>query len=380
MKLYFKLLIPLVTLYALLAPPAQAQITMTSTTFAAAVTDTGATQNVVTVSSATHLAPYGFLYADGETMQIQGSYVIASTTVPVRRGAGGRAVTHNTSSTVYVVQPGAEARLGFRNYDLAGSCTATSEFINPIVNTLNGNVWSCVASVWTAINGPATRGTGLSSLGPTTAGTIDIGAALLPFRKLYLGTAATNNMVITPAATSAARVITMADPGGAASIAYLNSTNAQTLTTTTKIGDSTGPTKLVAFDISGATAAKTSTLTFAHTNDRIITFPDAAITVSGATATDCGTSAGACSVTSTSATVKIVSGTAAATSASPSTVAITGMPAFTSTATYKCFASNATTPANVFSVLTAGYVSTTAVTFTGPNTLTDTIRWTCVGY
>jgi hypothetical protein len=49
----------------------------------------------------------------------------------------------------------------------------------------------------------------------------------------YLGTAATNNFVITPAATAAARVITIADPGGAATIAYANPTTAQTITNTT---------------------------------------------------------------------------------------------------------------------------------------------------
>lgn len=95
-------------------------------------------------------------------------------------------------------------------------------------------------------------------------------------------------------------------------------------------------------------------------------------------ATDCGTSAGACTVTPLT-TLKIVKGIAAATSASPSTVAITGMPAFASTTSYACYAEDATAVANVFQVLTAGYVSTTAVTFTGPNTVTDTIRWTCIG-
>jgi hypothetical protein len=116
------------------------------------------------------------------------------------------------------------------------------------------------------------------------------------------------------------------------------------------------------------------------TAGRTAAFPDANITVSGATATDCGTSAGACAGTSTSATVKIVTGTATASSGSPSTVAITGMPAFTSSATYKCFAEDATTVANNFAVLTAGYSSATAVTFTGPNTVTDVIRWACIGY
>ena len=130
----------------------------------------------------------------------------------------------------------------------------------------------------------------------------------------------------------------------------------------------------------GGAATNNFNVTGTATAARTVTLPDASITVSGATSTDCGAAAGACAGTATSTILKIVRGTAPATSASPSTVAITGMPAFTSTATYSCFAEDATTVGNVFAVLTAGYVSTTAVTFTGPNTLTDVIRWTCIGY
>ncbi len=75
--------------------------------------------------------------------------------------------------------------------------------------------------------------TGLGHLSPHTAATSNLGTALLPWGVAYLGTAATNNFVITPAATAAARVITMADPGGAATIAYSNPTTAQTITNTT---------------------------------------------------------------------------------------------------------------------------------------------------
>lgn len=171
---------------------------------------------------------------------------------------------------------------------------------------------------------------------------------------------------------------------GATTIKSVGTNQAVTITPsgsgTTKMTGGTDPTKIVSVDPSGMTTAKTATLAFANTLDRTYTFPDAAITVSGATATDCGVAAGACSATTVSSTVKFVFGTATSTSASPSTVAITGMPAFTSTATYKCNASNATTATNDFTVLTAGYVSTTAVTFTGPNTLTDVIRWYCIGY
>lgn len=68
-------------------------------------------------------------------------------------------------------------------------------------------------------------------------------------------------------------------------------------------------------------------------------------------------------------------------SGTPSTYAVTTMsPAFTSASTYVCMAQDATTIANNIGVLTAGYVSGSAVTFTGPNTNTDTFRFWCRGY
>jgi len=53
-----------------------------------------------------------------------------------------------------------------------------------------------------------------------------------------------------------------------------------TILSNTEFGDATDSTKQVAFSISGATTAKTTTLTFAHSADRAVTFPDAAGTVS----------------------------------------------------------------------------------------------------
>jgi hypothetical protein len=74
--------------------------------------------------------------------------------------------------------------------------------------------------------------TGLGNLTSLTAGTYNLGSAALPWALAYLGTAATNNFVLTPAATAAARVITLADPGGAATLAYSNPTTVQALTNT----------------------------------------------------------------------------------------------------------------------------------------------------
>jgi hypothetical protein len=53
-----------------------------------------------------------------------------------------------------------------------------------------------------------------------------------------------------------------------------------------KVSDGTDPTKLVVFEVAGATTAKTATLTFSHTNDRTITFPDATCTLVGKDTTD----------------------------------------------------------------------------------------------
>lgn len=90
----------------------------------------------------------------------------------------------------------------------------------------------------------------------------------------------------------------------------------------------------------------------------------------------CGTTS-TCSATSITSTLKIVSGSAPLVSGTPSTVTITGIsPAFTSTATFNCVASDNTTQAN--SVLVTK-VSGSSVTFTGIATNTDTISYICAG-
>lgn len=314
------LVVAILALFAL-ASSAHAQVvTLTSTTTSAAV---AASDKVVCLAAATGVAVPGngtlgsALFMGKETMRVQ-SVTSTSTCFNVARSA--RPVGHASGATVYVGKPNQ-----FYAYNPEGTCVVGSIDVRPWINTATGEVSDCVSSLWTRINGPATAGTGLTSLGPNSASAVDIGSASLPFRTLY----GTTSLI-------------------------LEGATADAFETTVSVTDPTA--------------------------DRTVTIPDASFTVSGATATDCGTSAGACSQTAVSTTLKMVFGTATSTSASPSTVAITGMPAFTSSATYKCNASNATTATNDFTVLTAGYVSTTAVTFTGPNTLTDVIRWYCIGY
>ncbi len=79
--------------------------------------------------------------------------------------------------------------------------------------------------------------------------------------------------------------------------------------------------------------------------------------------------------------LRVVQGTGTLASGTPSTYAVTTIsPAFTSSSTYTCVAQDTTTIANNIGVLAAGYVSGSAVTFTGPNTNTDGFRWACYGY
>lgn len=112
------------------------------------------------------------------------------------------------------------------------------------------------------------------------------------------------------------------------------------------------------------------------TASRTATFPDASITVSGATGTQCGTTS-TCAATNISTTLKVVSGQATLVSGTPSTVTVGSIPAFTSTTSYACTVTNMTNQAN--SALKVVNTSTTSITITGPNTLTDTIAYICVG-
>jgi hypothetical protein len=96
-----------------------------------------------------------------------------------------------------------------------------------------------------------------------------------------------------------------------------------------------------------------------------------------------GTSLGlGCGTTTTCANTAepldhIVRGNAPLVSGTPSVAAVTGIsPAFTSTSTYDCTVSNDTTQANPVKVTK---VSGSAVTFTGPNTVTDVVSYICVG-
>jgi hypothetical protein len=90
---------------------------------------------------------------------------------------------------------------------------------------------------------------------------------------------------------------------------------------------------------------------------------------------NCGTTA-TCGNTATPL-VRFVFGSVPLVSGTPSTATVTGInPAFTSSTSYFCVVTNATTQANPVKVAN---VSGSSFTVTGPNTVTDTVNYICIG-
>lgn len=118
------------------------------------------------------------------------------------------------------------------------------------------------------------------------------------------------------------------------------------------------------------------TLTQANTANRTYAFPDAAITVSGLQGYSCGNTS-TCTNTGIPAP-HVIWGQVALSSGTPSTVTVTGIsPAFTSTTSYQCNVTDMTDATkNLLKVVNA---STSSFTITGPNTITDTISYICIG-
>lgn len=103
-------------------------------------------------------------------------------------------------------------------------------------------------------------------------------------------------------------------------------------------------------------------------------------TVAGgvASASPCGTAVGC---TAAAATPNVITkyGTAPLTSGSPSTASITGLP-FTSSTSYTCTASpQGTTAAIAAGGVAVNQTSGSAMTLTGPNTVSTVIQFICVG-
>ena len=128
-----------------------AQNILSNTTLNGAVT---ASQNFVVLTSATQLTvstggaiTAGFwLYVDREAMRVVS---ISGARVTVQRGTGGPfAAAHATSAVIFSAPAGY-----FQAADpplLA--CTVATMQYRPWINVLNGNVWLCKSSIWTATN------------------------------------------------------------------------------------------------------------------------------------------------------------------------------------------------------------------------------------
>lgn len=306
---------------AFLALTASAQlVTLTSTTTSAAI---AATDRVACLTSASGVNVPGVgtlgstIVIDKEPMQVR-SVTSVSTCFNVNRS--GRPVGHASGATVYIGSPN-----NFYTYDPDGTCVVGSIAVRPWINLSNGVISDCVSSLWTRINGPATQGTGLTSLGPTSASTVDIGSDTLPFRKLYL-------------------------------------------------------TSAIQFEGATADAYETTFTVTDPTADRTVTFPDASITVSGANAQWCGTT-NTCAATDKSPSVHMVAGiTAALDAASPSVATVASIsPAFTSTTSYACTGTVESASASTVALATTN-ISGSSFKFVGPNGGTAVIHYLCIGY
>ena len=137
----FKSILLTMIVALLIAAPGFGQTAITTTTLSAALDGTNRT---FAVASATGIVVGDLMVIDREAMEVVS---ISGTNITVVRGvAGSRADNHANSRIIYHEVPA-----GFIQTDLAGTCTAASEFPNftPLINTRTGNRYVCTNSVWT---------------------------------------------------------------------------------------------------------------------------------------------------------------------------------------------------------------------------------------
>jgi hypothetical protein len=142
----------------LLAGVAQAQTAPTSTTLAAALTDSSS--QYVTLSSATGLTATSTsakTYALIDGRELVDVRAVNGAVARITRGLNGsRATAHASGASFVFGVPGFfindDVKIGGRP---GTSCTATNELLLPLYNYTNGRRYNCIGSVWMIDNGIA---------------------------------------------------------------------------------------------------------------------------------------------------------------------------------------------------------------------------------
>lgn len=468
----------LILALVLLPQASQAQLATTNTTLSAAISSNTTTEWCIASAAGVVLPSLSgatsgsLLYVDQEAAQIlsQGS---STTCYRVRRGSLGTSAnwSHASGATVYVgaaaTGTGDTSRPfssgPFIQVNPQGSCTATAQYVLPVINTNTGVQYNCVGSVWvstsaytstrirvTGVTPPsaaspaaaeavetvtggvggaqsATTGNGaagaaitdvagVGGAGGSSSGTGGTGGAITETAGAGGGTVTGGTggaVAITSGAGGAGSgaggtggAMTLgsgaAGSGGTGTVGaltlkqgattVLGATTAQAVTlvsggTNQNVSISpsgsgkvyltggTDPTKVVAFDASGATAGAVAT--HAANQAGAITITDPIQTGGVPTAYFCGATSGAttCANSATGGTARVFGGIA--TLASNSAVISGISPAFTSTTTYSCVANDLTTRANPVQIANT---SSSSITITNTTGASDVINYICVGY
>jgi hypothetical protein len=411
-----KKLIAVSLFVALLSVVSFGQTALPSTTLSAAITSSTTT---ITVASASGINSYPNnteLYIDREAVVVNS---VSGTSLTVQRGASGtKAAAHVSGATVYV---GANGGVYFANFGNFGACTASDFTYLPrpvvsITSPINGYLEDCFGGqkqfnmnlpLYTLTVAPQAQRSGTSpsagnvvsltaqaggAQSGTTSGGGAGGASTLAggaggIGGSSSGTAGAGGAVSVTGGAGGAGPITggaggtitvKAGAGGNGSsaggsggtvdlVAGAVGTGGTGAAGKVRIKDAADNTKIAAFDVSGITTATT----------RTITVPDASITLGSTVTKSCGTTV-TCAATTTN-NVIMTFGSAALTSASPSTASITGLP-FTSSSTFFCTASPEGSSAAVAAAgIAINKTSGSAMTLTGPNTVTTVIDYVCWG-
>jgi hypothetical protein len=126
--------------FLVLPLPVFAQTAVDHTTFSSAVDGDDTVVNLTAASGAT---AGGFLFVEGEKMPIQS---VSGTAVTVRRGDGQGFTPARPHPTTAIVWVGSAEE--FKVYNVAGSCTATTERYLPHINTKENRIFDCKQSLW----------------------------------------------------------------------------------------------------------------------------------------------------------------------------------------------------------------------------------------